>query len=70
MGFTLSLFDVVCNMYFCFCKNNRYIPDSFQGDIKITKRKEVISIEAFTKDELKKIFDPMTYPRIMDIKYS
>lgn len=56
--------------FMIFCKNNRYIPDSFQGDIKITKRKEVISIEAFTKDELKKIFDPMTYPRIMDIKYS
>ena len=56
--------------FMIFCKNNRYIPDSFQGDIKITKRKEVISIEPFTKDELKKIFDPMTYPRVMDIKYS
>ena len=56
--------------FMIFCKDNRYIPDSFQGDIKITKRKEVISIEPFTKDELKKIFDPLTYPRVMDIKYS
>lgn len=56
--------------FMIFCKDNRYIPDSFQGDIKITKRKEVISIEPFSKDELKKIFDPMTYPRVMDIKYS
>lgn len=56
--------------FLIFCKDNRYIPDSFQGDIKITKRKEVISIEPFSKDELKKIFDPMTYPRVMDIKYS
>ena len=56
--------------FMVFCKDNRYIPDSFQGDIKITKRKEVISIEPFSKDELKKIFDPMTYPRVMDIKYS
>lgn len=56
--------------FMVFCKDNRYIPDSFQGDIKITKRKEVISIEPFTKDELKKIFDPLTYPRVMDIKYS
>ena len=56
--------------FMMFCKDNRYIPDSFQGDIKITKRKDVISIEPFTKDELKKIFDPLTYPRVMDIKYS
>ena len=56
--------------FMIFCKDNRYIPDSFQGDIKITKRKEVISIEPFSKDELKKIFDPMTYPRVMDMKYS
>ena len=56
--------------FMIFCKDSRYIPDSFQGDIKITKRKEVISIEPFSKDELKKIFDPMTYPRVMDIKYS
>ena len=56
--------------FLIFCKDNRYIPDSFQGDIKITKRKEVISIEAFTKEELKRIFDPITYPRVMDTKYS
>lgn len=56
--------------FLIFCKDNRYIPDSFQGDIKITKRKEAIPIEAFTKEELKKIFDPLTYPRVMDTKYS
>ena len=56
--------------FMIFCKDNHYIPDSFQGDIKITKRKESIAIQAFTKDELKKIFDPKTYPRVMDFKYS
>lgn len=56
--------------FMIFCKDQRYIPDSFQGDIKITKIKEAISIEAFTKEELKTIFNPVTYPRVMDKKYS
>ncbi len=56
--------------FMTFCKDNRYIPDSFQGDIKITKRKEENPREPFSKEELKAIFNPLTYPRIMDTKYS
>lgn len=55
--------------FLIFCKDNRYIPDSFQGDIKITKRKEKISIKDFTKEELKAIFNPKTYPRVLDKHY-
>ena len=53
-----------------FCKRSQYINDSFQDVIVITSRKEPIIIEPFTKDELKKIFDPKTYPRVMDRKYA
>ena len=53
-----------------FCKVNQYIHDSFQGFISISRRKESIEVTAFTKDELKKIFDPKTYPRVMDKKYA
>lgn len=67
---SIKKYQRIFKEFLIYCKNNRYIPDSFQGDIKITKRKEVISIEPFTKEELKKIFDPKTYPRVMDTKYS
>lgn len=53
-----------------FCKVNQYINDSFQSFISISRRKESIEVKAFTKDELKKIFDPTTYPRVMDRKYA
>lgn len=53
-----------------FCKVNQYINDSFQSLITISRRKEAVEVQAFTKDELKKIFDPKTYPRVMDKKYA
>ncbi len=53
-----------------FCKINQYINDSFQGLISISRRKESIEVQAFTKDELKKIFDPTTYPRVKDMKHA
>lgn len=53
-----------------YCKAAQYINDSFQSVISISRRKESIEVTAFTKEELKKIFDPMTYPRVMDRKYA
>ena len=67
---TVKRYLRVFKEFMAFCQINRYTTDNFQGDIRITRKKEAVSIEPFTKEELKKIFDPKTYPRVINLKYS
>ena len=46
-----------------FCKQRRYIPESFNDDVLIPKRKTNNKIDGFTNDELKMIFNPSFYPK-------
>lgn len=45
-----------------FCRKRHYITNNFNEDFEIPTRHEKIKVEEFTKEELKEIFNPDTYP--------
>lgn len=56
--------------FLAFCRKRRYIKDNFNDDFDMPKRHEKIKVEEFTKDELKEIFNPATYPSRKHIYHS
>lgn len=56
--------------FLTFCRKRRIITENFRDDFIIPKRHDTISIEEFSKDELKAIFNPATYPNRHNIYHS
>lgn len=53
--------------FLTFCRKRRIIRDNFSDDFDMPQRFERIKIETFTKNELKTIFNPKTYPKRKNI---
>lgn len=52
-----------------YCKKKRLINDTFDDDLEIPRRRYGSNVDGFTRDELKTIFNPSTYPRKDNIYY-
>lgn len=52
-----------------FAKRRRYIVESLDDDVEIPKREQEKKIDGFGENELKLIFNPVTYPRKKDLRH-
>ena len=66
---TIKKYLRVFREFMTFCKNNGYNVGDLYNDIRISKVKEAVEREEFSKDELKLIFNVKTYPRKIDIQH-
>lgn len=60
---TAKRYLITFKSFLLFCKKNHYLETSLHDELDIPKGKNIHSRAGFTDDELKKIFNPKTYPR-------